>query len=47
MLEELTRSLRLELSEGIDPQTNREWLKLAEAAFSFWDNEEDAIYDRL
>ena len=23
------------------------WLKLAESAFGFWDNEEDAIYDQL
>lgn len=23
------------------------WLKAAEPAFSFWDNEEDAIYDQL
>jgi len=23
------------------------WLKLAESAFEFWDNEEDAIYDQL
>jgi len=23
------------------------WLKMAESAFEFWDNEEDAIYDRL
>jgi len=23
------------------------WLKMAESAFEFWDNEDDAIYDRL
>jgi len=23
------------------------WLKIAESAFEFWDNEEDAIYDQL
>jgi len=23
------------------------WLKIAESAFEFWDNEEDAVYDRL
>jgi hypothetical protein len=23
------------------------WLKLAESAFGFWDNPEDAIYDKL
>jgi hypothetical protein len=23
------------------------WLKLAESAFDFWDNEEDAIYDQM
>ncbi len=23
------------------------WLKMTESAFEFWDNEDDAIYDRL
>ena len=23
------------------------WLRLAEHSFSFWDNEEDAVYDNL
>jgi len=23
------------------------WLKMAESSFEFWDNEEDAVYDRL
>jgi predicted DNA-binding antitoxin AbrB/MazE fold protein len=23
------------------------WLKAAERSFDFWDNEEDAVYDRL
>ena len=23
------------------------WLKLAEKSFEFWDNEEDAVYDKL
>ena len=23
------------------------WLKLAEKSFEFWDNDEDAVYDRL
>jgi hypothetical protein len=23
------------------------WLKAAETAFDFWDNEEDAVYDQL
>ena len=23
------------------------WLKAAEKSFAFWDNEEDAVYDRL
>lgn len=26
---------------------NRDWLKLSETAFVFWDNEEDAYYDEL
>jgi hypothetical protein len=26
---------------------NRDWLKLSETAFVFWDNEEDAYYDDL
>ena len=25
----------------------RNWLKLAESAFDFWDNEEDEYYDKL
>lgn len=41
LLEELVRSLRVEIFEGIG--ADREWLKLAETAFSFWDNEEDAV----
>ena len=31
---------------GISPE-DYAWLKLAELAFRFWDNEEDAIYDQL
>jgi len=31
---------------SISPE-DHSWLKLAESAFEFWDNEEDAIYDRL
>ena len=31
---------------GISPE-DYGWLKLAESAFEFWDNEEDAIYDQL
>ena len=31
----------LELTEGIH------WLKAAEPAFEFWNNDDDAIYDRL
>ena len=27
--------------------TLEEWLLLAESAFAFWDNEDDAIYDDL
>lgn len=26
---------------------NKDWLKLSESAFEFWDNEEDAYYDDL
>lgn len=26
---------------------NKNWLKLSESAFGFWDNEEDAYYDDL
>ncbi len=26
---------------------NLAWLKAAERSFAFWDNEEDAVYDRL
>ncbi|NQE04997.1 hypothetical protein C5S32_03905 [ANME-1 cluster archaeon GoMg1] len=26
---------------------NKDWLKLSESAFEFWDNEEDAYYDEL
>lgn len=31
---------------GISPE-DYGWLKAAESAFEFWDNEEDAIYDEL
>ena len=33
-----------EFNEGHD---DRNWLKLSESAFEFWDNEEDAYYDDL
>ena len=26
---------------------NLDWTRLAESAFAFWDNAEDAIYDKL
>ena len=26
---------------------NKDWLKLSESSFMFWDNEEDAYYDNL
>jgi len=26
---------------------NLGWLRLAESSFSFWNNEEDSVYDRL
>ncbi len=28
-------------------QDHSSWLKLAESSFDFWDNDEDAAYDRL
>ena len=31
----------LELTEGL------QWLRAAEPAFEFWNNDDDAIYDRL
>ena len=30
----------------LDPE-NSGWLRSAESSFNFWDNEEDAVYDRL
>jgi len=33
-----------EFNEGYE---NKDWLKLSERAFDFWDNEEDAYYDDL
>ncbi len=30
---------------GLKDQTS--WLKAAEPGFQFWDNDEDAVYDRL
>ena len=33
-----------EFNEGY---ANKDWLKLSETAFEFWDNEEDAYYDDL
>ena len=33
-----------EFNEGYE---NKDWLKLSESAFKFWDNEEDAYYDDL
>lgn len=33
-----------EFNEGYE---NKDWLKLSESAFKFWDNEEDAYYDNL
>lgn len=42
------QNLLLELPKllRIKPETFG-WLKVAEPSFAFWDNEEDAIYDRL
>jgi len=33
--------------EELKEEENRGWLTLAESAFEFWDNEEDAYYDNL
>ncbi|CAD6495014.1 MAG: hypothetical protein EMLJLAPB_01100 [Candidatus Argoarchaeum ethanivorans] len=33
--------------ESDDGYENKNWLKLSESAFEFWDNEEDAYYDDL
>jgi len=33
-----------EFNEGYE---NKNWLKLSESAFEFWDGEEDAYYDDL
>ena len=33
-----------EFNEGY---ANKDWLKLSETAFEFWDNEEDSYYDNL
>ena len=34
--------------EGFDEgYANKDWLKLPETAFEFWDNENDAYYDDL
>lgn len=40
---ELIRRLRLRLQI---PEEEWDWLKAAEPAFGFWDNPEDAVYDR-
>ncbi|MBE9592674.1 MAG: hypothetical protein IMF19_04270, partial [Proteobacteria bacterium] len=34
------------LKEEVNAE-NKDWLKLSESAFEFWDNEEDAYYDNL
>lgn len=41
-------SLLLDEARGDYPEANtREWLKVAESAFEFWDNPIDAAYDDL
>ena len=35
---------REEFNDGYE---NKDWLKLSESAFKFWDNKEDAYYDDL
>jgi hypothetical protein len=40
LLEELPRHLKFSPDDIA-------WSRLAESAFSFWDNPEDAIYDKL
>lgn len=39
-------SEQIELSEFTELE-NQNWLSLAEIAFDFWDNEQDAIFDSL
>jgi len=34
------------MNEG-EHDENKDWLKLSERAFEFWDNEEDAYYDDI
>jgi hypothetical protein len=47
---QLNRLRAAQLHASVDRMTSAEnlaWLKLAESAFGFWDNAEDAIYDTL
>jgi hypothetical protein len=47
---QLSRLRADQLQASVDHMTsaeNQSWLKLAEPAFAFWDNPEDAIYDTL
>ena len=36
----------LPFADFLKPE-DRGWLRAAQSSFGFWDNEEDAIYDRL
>ena len=42
-----TRVIVVFNEESNDGYENKNWLKLSESAFEFWDNEEDAYYDDL
>ena len=40
-------SVRANKDRGISDQELNGWLTLAEEAFDFWDNDKDAMYDKL
>ena len=46
LLDQRIDFLRFVQQKPSEPENN-EWLALAESAFAFWDNEEDAIFDNL
>lgn len=42
------KQLLLDLPRLLDiSKDDMAWMKVAEPSFEFWDNEEDAIYDKL
>lgn len=47
---EMSEDERIDFASGLIvslEERDDNWLKLAEASFAFWDNDEDAIYDNL